>query len=268
MKTHALLTLLCLSCLTPMLVAQTEVMAPPTIPEEARKHFVMGTALFADAKSPADFVQVENEFKQATDLAPQWPDARYNLALAKEASGDYSGAMADLKLYQQFKLSDTDARKVQDKIYVLEAKQQKKAAEQKALDDANRPEAQSEKLVQSLDGGVWRCVGSTIDDRVMGHRVDLDVGRAYIAVSGHMISGYEGGTYHKDIPLWTEPITSRRFNATWSGEIFYPGALDRYSDEFTISDDGRSIIESRKVTSHDTGGSYDFIQKRNYTRDR
>ena len=104
----------------------------PPIPEEARKHFVMGTTLFKDARTPDDYSQVENEFQQATELAPKWPDARYNLALAKEAAGDYSGAMADLKIYQQFKLSDVEVRTVQDKIYALEAKQ-KKAAKDKEL---------------------------------------------------------------------------------------------------------------------------------------
>jgi hypothetical protein len=102
------------------------VTTPPPVPEEARKHFVMGTTLFKDAKTPDDYSQVEGEFKQATDLAPQWPEARYNLALAKEAAGDYSGAEADLKLYQQFKLSDDEARTVQDKIYAVEAKNSKR----------------------------------------------------------------------------------------------------------------------------------------------
>jgi hypothetical protein len=145
----------------PSLVAQTKVTTPPAIPEEARKHFVMGTTLFADAKSPADFVQVENEFKQAADLAPQWPEARYNLALAKEAAGDYSGAMDDLKLYQQFKLSETEARTVQDKIYALEAKQEKKAADAQAdarakadADVASKIAAQS-RFVNSIQGN-WR----------------------------------------------------------------------------------------------------------------
>src|SRR5271166_1601789 len=110
---------------TPSLVSQTGATADKhsvattqaPIPEEARKHFVMGTTLFKDAKTPDDYALVESQFKQATDLAPQWPEARYNLALAKEAAGDYSGAMSDLKLYQQFKLSESEARTVQDKIY-------------------------------------------------------------------------------------------------------------------------------------------------------
>jgi tetratricopeptide (TPR) repeat protein len=97
----------------------------PPIPEEARKHFVRGTALFKEAKNADDFSLVLDELKQATNIAPWWPEARYNLALTDEAAGQYEDAISDLKLYQIFKLSDTDARAVQDKIYVIEAKMEK-----------------------------------------------------------------------------------------------------------------------------------------------
>lgn len=150
MKSLRFLALICLSLLAPSLFGQTASTAPSSgnppippaqIPEEARKHFVMGTTLFKDAKTAADFSQVETEFKQAMDLAPQWPEARYNLALAKEAAGDFSGAMADLRLYQNFKLSEAEARTVQDKLYALEAKQQKKVSEDAAKAAANAEEA-------------------------------------------------------------------------------------------------------------------------------
>jgi TonB family protein len=97
----------------------------PPIPEEARRHFVRGTALFKDAKSPDDFKQVTEEFQQAVRLAPWWPDARYNFALALEAAGDYDNAILNVKLYLLFKLSDADARAAHDKIYALEALPQK-----------------------------------------------------------------------------------------------------------------------------------------------
>lgn len=276
MKTYVLCVLAGLMLVAPSLVAQTNGAAKPAIPEEARKHFVMGETMFKEAKSAANFSQAAAEFTDAAKLAPQWPDARYNLALAKEAAGDYSGAMDDLKLYQQFKLSEAEARTVQDKIYAISAKQQMKAADQKAADEANSPSAQLEKLIKSLDGGVWRCVASSTDDRVMGHQVDRDVGRGvYISVSGHMISGHEADNFQKTVtegnPLWTMPITSRRFNATWSYTRWDPAdflALDQYTDEITISDDGRSITENRDSTNHDTGGYYHFIIKRTYTRDR
>jgi hypothetical protein len=125
----------------------------PPIPEEARKHFVMGATLFKDAKTADDFSQVESEFKQATDLAPQWPDARYNLALTKEAAGDYSGAIGDLKIYQQFKLSADEARTAQDKIYAREAKEEKI---EKAVNEKADIAAQEAAIYQGLDGGVWQ----------------------------------------------------------------------------------------------------------------
>ena len=133
MKTYVLCAVVGFMLITPSLVAQTNATAPTPIPEEARRHFVMSTTLFKDAKTPDDYAQVESQFKQAADLAPQWPDPRYDLALAKEAAGDYSGAMTDLKLYQQFKLSDSEARTAQDKIYALEAKQ----------NEANLPEGKT-----------------------------------------------------------------------------------------------------------------------------
>jgi hypothetical protein len=268
MKKFLLPALALILAATPSLFAQTPATSSPPVPEEARKHFVMGTTLFKDAKTPGDFVLVVSQFKQAADLAPQWPDARYNLALAKEAAGDFSAAMADLKIYQQFKLSDTEARTAQDKIYALEAKQEKKAAEQKASDDANRPAAQLAKLVQSLDGGVWRCVSSTWDDAVRGHVVGDMVGRYYIAVSGHNISGSRSDHYDPDVsPDWTVTLTSRRFSfdasRPSSSPHFYP-----YGGEVTISDDGRSITEQISGSLHDNVRGYPFTITRTYDRIR
>jgi tetratricopeptide (TPR) repeat protein len=166
MRKQILFALICLSLFATSLFAQTNTSADsanaqttPPIPEEARKHFVkgttlfnMGTALLKDAKTRNDLSEAENDFKQAAgefqqaaDLAPQWPEARYNLASVKESVGDYSGAIADLKIYQKLKPSDTEARAVQDKIYALEAKAEvaakKRTPEPKAAaaDDEQRP---------------------------------------------------------------------------------------------------------------------------------
>jgi tetratricopeptide (TPR) repeat protein len=163
MKRHLLLTFVCFCIVTPYLLSQAKVTAgkpsvattQAPIPEEARKHFVMGTTLFKDAKTPDDYAQVEGQFKQAVDLAPQWPDARYNLALAKEAAGDYSGANADLKLYLQFKLPDAEARTAQDKIYALEAKQQKVVADaaSNAAAAERRAREQQQQFIGRWDDG-------------------------------------------------------------------------------------------------------------------
>jgi len=116
----------------------------PSIPEEARKHFVRGRALFEDAKSPGDFTQATEEFLQATRLAPWWPEARYNTALAFEAAKNYANAIVNLKIYQLFKLSTNEAQTVQDKIWELEMKQEKTAK-------ASAEEANIQKLA-----GIWK----------------------------------------------------------------------------------------------------------------
>jgi hypothetical protein len=142
MRTYVLCAVAGFILLTPSLVAQTSAAAPTPIPEEARRHFVMGETMFKEAKNVDAFTQAVAEFTEAARLAPQWPDARYDLALAKEAAGDYSGAMADLKLYQQFKLTDAEARTVQDKIYAIEAKQKMKVSVT-MTDSANAPAAKA-----------------------------------------------------------------------------------------------------------------------------
>jgi hypothetical protein len=95
------------------------------IPTEARRHFVMGATLAKDAKTPDDFIQVSDEFSQAVRLAPWWPEALYNLALARGAAGYYAQGIADLKYYQLFKLSDAEAQAAQEKSWAFEAKQAK-----------------------------------------------------------------------------------------------------------------------------------------------
>jgi hypothetical protein len=101
----------------------------PVIPEDARRN------------------------EQAADLAPQWREARYNLALAKEAAGDYSGAVTDMKLYQLFKLPDEEARNAQDRIYVLEAKVAEAA--KKKVSDAT---AQADQKIVDLQGNFPRLM--------------------------------------------------------------------------------------------------------------
>ena len=167
MKTQLLLALICLSLLSwlPARAQNTNTNSQPSIPEEARKHFVMGTTLFKDAKTTDDFSQAEAEFKQATDLAPLWPEARYNLALTREAAGDYSGAMADLKRYQHFKLSDSEARTVQDKIYVLEAKQKKASTAAAAKDAAAKAKESNPAAVAAKKQNTFDELLKKIDGR-------------------------------------------------------------------------------------------------------
>ena len=98
----------------------------PPIPEEARKHFVRGGTLLKAAKFPDDFKEVIDEFTQATHLAPWWPNARYNLAVAQEAAGDYIIALNNLKLYQLFKLTEDEARVAQSTQWKLKRRRRRR----------------------------------------------------------------------------------------------------------------------------------------------
>lgn len=251
MKTHTMSALICLSLLAPSLFGQTNTSAnkpnvvttPPAIPEEARKHFVMGTTLFKDAKTPDDYAQVESQFKQAVDLAPQWPDARYNLALSKEAAGDYSGAMVDLELYQQFKLSDADARKVQDKIYALEAKEQKKetdaqaSAKAKADADAASKIAAQNRFIASIQGN-WRLGGCLLSINPLGN------GNATVA---HSCSG-EGSFLVSDISI-TESTLKYTIDIDENGipEVLQSYSLSLNGNDRLTGSYVRSLTESGKA---------------------
>jgi hypothetical protein len=225
----------------------------PPIPEEARRHFVRGTALFKDAKSPDDYKQVIDEFTQAVHLAPWWPDARYNYALALDAAGEYAHAIAALKLYLLFKLPDSDARATQDKIYVLEAKQEKAA---KAKEEENSPQAAAAREQKSFEDLLSRMDGRryTGSDSLCYVNV-LDIkGRSFVPGQiGHpncptVHQGYNGG----GVPF---EIQGRVTSHTDVADI----AVLEFT--YTINENGNSITVHTKetVTSGPwTGHVYDW----------
>ncbi|MBI2813132.1 MAG: hypothetical protein HYX71_02465 [Opitutae bacterium] len=105
----------------------------PPVPEEARKHFVRAGAVFSEAKTPEAYTQAAAEYLQAIQLAPWVADFHYNLAVVREAAGDFPSALKSLKQYLLFKLPGDESRKAQDKVYVLEVKAEaaaKKLAEE------------------------------------------------------------------------------------------------------------------------------------------
>ena len=149
-KSIAIAWLVCAAISALLQISRAE---PPAVPEEARKYFVMGTTLMNESRSADDAALAAGKFKQAAELAPQWLAARRCLADAREAAGDYAGAIADLKIYQQFKLPEDETRKIQDKIYVLEAKQEKAAKdkEQSAMNAAQQVRAAQEAAAEKTN---------------------------------------------------------------------------------------------------------------------
>ena len=94
----------------------------PAIPEEARKHFVEGTAIVKAAKNPAQQALAAQSFGEALKIAPWWGDAYYNLGVAQELAENYDEAEKAFNFYLLTNPSAAEKREVQDRIYALSAK--------------------------------------------------------------------------------------------------------------------------------------------------
>ncbi len=99
-----------------------ELKPAPTIPEEARKHFVEGTAIVKTAKNPAQQTMAAQSFIEALKIAPWWGDAYYNLGVAQELSEKYDEAEQAFNFYLLSNPSAVEKREVQDRIYGISAK--------------------------------------------------------------------------------------------------------------------------------------------------
>ena len=100
----------------------SELKPAPVIPEEARRHFVEGTAIVKAAKNPAQQTMAAQSFTEALKIAPWWDDAYYNLGVAQELAEKYDEAEQAFNFYLLSNPSETEKREVQDRIYGLSAK--------------------------------------------------------------------------------------------------------------------------------------------------
>ncbi|WP_172600473.1 PDZ domain-containing protein [Sulfurivermis fontis] len=96
-------------------------------PEDARRHMVRGMAAVEMAKSPAELVVAEDEFRMATEIAPQMSAAWFNLALVQMRLNRYGDAIASYRQYLALEPNAPDAAKVQDELIKLEFRQEQQA---------------------------------------------------------------------------------------------------------------------------------------------
>ena len=99
-----------------------EIKPPSAIPEEARKHFIEGEAIYKLAKNPAQAAMAAQSFTEALKVAPWWGDAYYNLGAAQELAEKYDQAEQAFNFYLLSNPSETEKRETQDRIYALGAK--------------------------------------------------------------------------------------------------------------------------------------------------
>ncbi|GAB4301167.1 MAG: hypothetical protein Kow0096_21760 [Thiohalomonadaceae bacterium] len=96
-------------------------------PEDARRHMVRGMAAVEMAKSPAELLVAEDEFRMATEIAPQMSSAWFNLALVQTRLARYGDAIASYRQYLALEPNAPDAAKVQDELIKLEFRQEQQA---------------------------------------------------------------------------------------------------------------------------------------------
>ena len=99
----------------------TNIKPAPAIPEEARRSFIIGEALFKQAKNLRPAYEAADAFRTATTLAPWWSNAYWNLAIAQQFAGQYVSAKESLRLYLLTDPSVADRRLAQDRLYAIEA---------------------------------------------------------------------------------------------------------------------------------------------------
>lgn len=135
----------------------------PTIPEEARQHFVEGSTLAKSAKDAAGQKLAVESFQKALLAAPWWADAYYNLAVAQGLAGQIEAAQSSLKFYILTKPGEKEAREAQDKIYELNAKKKLAEAEAAQKEAARRaaedtPELREKRFMAGLEGAIFSLV--------------------------------------------------------------------------------------------------------------
>lgn len=119
------------------------------VSEEAQRHFDRGMAAVEMAKSPDDYAPAIKEFEQAIRLAPEWPEAYYNLGIAQEKAGKYSDAITSLRQYLRLAPNASDAATVKSLVNKLEFKAEQTITDEVALD-----------IFGSLAGPQWEIQGT------------------------------------------------------------------------------------------------------------
>jgi len=139
------------------IIALVQTMHPaPAIPEEARRHYVVGKTLSDGAKKPEDFNDAIAEYRSALLAAPWWPEANRDFALTLEAAERFDEAIVYVKLYMATNPGEERTRAAQDELYKIEARQKLAAKarveESAAKADAAPPQNSFEDLLRKIDG--------------------------------------------------------------------------------------------------------------------
>jgi tetratricopeptide (TPR) repeat protein len=230
------------------IIRHVQTMKPtPTIPEEARRQYVMGKTLFEDAKNVQEFKEAIEKFRKALLIAPWWPEANRDLGMALQAAQQYDDAIKMLKLYIACNPGEELTRRAQNEIYKIEARQEKAVKESSPQAVAEQKQNEYEKWLKKIDGRRYTHAGGA---ELRGVTSVLDV-KGKILVSGvildssSLVAGSRGYTEQGRYEIRGRASEGRVFN---SPDL--PGGSLRFI--YLISEEGDRITEQQRLGDGNT----------------
>lgn len=178
----------------------------PAIPEDARRYFIEGNALLKAAKEEKGYELAIDAYRQCLLIAPWWPEANYNFAVALELANRFDSAVNALKLYIATDPGEDEARKAQDRIYEIGAKKIIAAREREESSPeavAARKQNRFEEWLRKLDGRRYVNAADSVADTTPA----LDI-KGNVLIEGVIVGpdspldeprGYRGSSEHYDI---------------------------------------------------------------------
>lgn len=204
----------------------------PAIPEEAERRMARGTAAFKGAKSAANYQDAAKEFEQATQAAPWYGDAYYNLGVTLDKAEEYEAALRSLKLAQ---LASPGSKDIKALIYEVEYRHEKFDDLSARLDEPFRTNMKGFPA-----GSRWFCFADFDNAAQTGARARSEI---WIASDGTTAQTVQVGwtkakTLHGIFPRPLNPVPNvpRQF---W-GEGIYTHNV------YTISADGQLVNVVRR----------------------
>ena len=178
------------------------------VSDEAKRHLDRGMAAMEMAKSPADQELAIKEFEQAVKLAPEWPEAYRQLALAQEKAEKYGDAAASLKQYLRLAPDASDAEAVKSLINKLEYKQEQEDAVKRVYEMMTMTSASTKSDIYERKKVEGKKL-SGIDDPVPLSRFRMVSGEMQVSNQWYVFASKGMGIeeqLHPPIPREWEPV--------------------------------------------------------------
>lgn len=129
---YRLFALAVISLLLPTINAREE-------SEAARRHLDRAQAAVEMSKTTEDFEEAAKEFQKAIDLAPDWAEPHYSLALVQDKMERYDDALRNLTSYLELAPQANDAAQVRQLINKIEYKKERAARSQSVINVLTGP---------------------------------------------------------------------------------------------------------------------------------